>query len=53
MIKDPVIERIREVRRQISAEYDHDPKKLLTHYRQMEENYKDRILKEKKTTLSD
>ncbi len=47
MKKDPVIERIRAVRHQISAEYDHDPKKLLAHYRQMEKRYKDRMLKEK------
>jgi hypothetical protein len=47
MRKDPIIERIRAVRHQISAEYNHDPKKLLAHYRRMEKRYKGRMLKEK------
>ncbi len=49
MRKDPTIERIRAARHQISAEYNHDPKKLLAHYRQMEQEYKDRMLKDKVT----
>ena len=47
MKKDPTVERIREVRHQISAEFDHDPKKLMSHYRDMEKKYKGRILKDK------
>ena len=45
MKPDPVIERIRTVRREISKECDHDPKKLVEHYREMEKQFKDRILK--------
>lgn len=45
MKEDPTIERIRKVRHQISAECDHDPKKLLARYRQMEKRYEDRMLR--------
>jgi hypothetical protein len=45
MKPDPVIERIRKVRKEISREYNHDPKALAAHYRAMEERFKDRILK--------
>ena len=45
MKKDKTIERIRNIRHQISAEYNHNPKKLLAHYRQMEKRYKERMLK--------
>jgi hypothetical protein len=33
---DPAIHHIREVRHQISAEFGHDPKKLLDHYAELE-----------------
>jgi hypothetical protein len=45
MKPDPVIERIRAVRREISRGCNHDPKVLLDHYRVMEKRFKDRILK--------
>lgn len=45
MRNNPVIDRIRAVRREISGEYNHDPKALVAHYRAMEERFKDRILK--------
>ena len=45
MKSDPVIERIRAVRREISKECNHDPKVLVAHYRAMEKRFKDRILK--------
>lgn len=45
MKPDPVIERIRKVRREISKECKHDPKVLVAHYRAMEERFKGRILK--------
>ena len=45
MKPDPVIERIRAVRREISKDFNHDPKALVAHYREMEERFKDRILK--------
>ena len=45
MKPDPVIERIRKVRREISKECNHDPKVLAERYRKMEERFKDRLLK--------
>jgi len=45
MKPDPVIERIRTIRKEISQECNHDPKVLVAHYRVMEKQFKDRILK--------
>lgn len=36
-IDDPAIRHIRAIRHQISAEFDHDPKRLLAHYAELEE----------------
>jgi hypothetical protein len=36
METDPLIEEIREVRRKISAEFGHDPRRLVEHYRELE-----------------
>lgn len=36
MKEDPVIERIREVRRRISEKHDHDTTKLIKHYQELE-----------------
>lgn len=41
---DPVIDEIREVRRSISARFDHDPKRLVDYYIQLQDKYKDRLL---------
>lgn len=44
MIKDnPLIERIRKVRHQISKEYNHDPKRLVEHYIELEKRHKERF----------
>lgn len=45
MKPDPVIERIRAVRREISKKCGHDPKRLVAHYRAMEKQFADRMLK--------
>ena len=45
MKPDPVIERIRTVRREISKGCNHDPKMFVAHYRAMEKRFKNRILK--------
>ncbi len=37
MKPDPAIDKIREVRRKISAECGHDAQRLLAHYKEMEE----------------
>jgi hypothetical protein len=36
---DPTLDRIREVRCQISAKYDHDPDKLVAHYMELDKTY--------------
>lgn len=40
IIDDPVIDEIRRIRHEISAEFDHDPKKLYLYYKQLEEQLK-------------
>ena len=44
MKPDPTIDAIREVRHQISASVGHDPRKLVEHYRQLQEKHRDRIV---------
>lgn len=41
---DPVIDEIRETRRQISASVDHDPARLLAYYMQVQEKYRERLI---------
>jgi hypothetical protein len=41
---DPVIDEIREVRHRISERYDHDPARLIAHYMELQERYRDRLL---------
>ena len=41
---DPVIDEIREVRHQISARFNHDPERLVAHYMELQEQYKDRLI---------
>jgi hypothetical protein len=44
MQDDPAIAAVREVRHRISQQYGHDPKKLIEHYIQLQEQHKDRLL---------
>lgn len=37
------LEQVRAARRQISEQYDHDPKKLVEHYIALQQKYKDRL----------
>jgi hypothetical protein len=41
---DPVIDAIRKVRHQISASVGHDPRKLVEHYRRLQERHRDRVV---------
>ena len=41
---DPVIDEIREVRHRISARVDHDPRRLVAYYAELQEQYKDRLI---------
>ena len=42
---DPVIDEVREVRHRISERFGHDPAKLVAYYMELQEQYKDRLLK--------
>ena len=42
--KDPTIDRIRQARHEISREFDHDPRKLVDHYIELQQQYEDRLL---------
>jgi hypothetical protein len=45
MIKnDPTIEAVRDARRRISAAVGHDPRKLVEHYRRLQERHRDRLV---------
>jgi len=41
---DPVVDEIREIRRRISKEFGNDPDKLVAHYIQLQERYRDRLI---------
>lgn len=41
---DPGLEHIRQVRHEISAEHQHDPKQLVEHYEKLQKKYADRLL---------
>ncbi len=45
MKRDPAIEEIRATRQEISAEFGHDTRALLRHYREMEKEYADRMIR--------
>ncbi len=49
MKPDPVLERIRTVRGEISKKCNHNPQELVAHYQEMEEEFKGRILKQAST----
>jgi hypothetical protein len=41
---DEAIEEVRDIRRQISARFDHDPVKLVEHYIQLQKRHGDRLI---------
>jgi hypothetical protein len=45
MQEDQAIAEIREVRRRISEECDHDPRKLVTYYKELQLQHKERLLR--------
>ena len=42
------ISRVRESRHRISERFDHDPKRLVAYYIEMQQRYRDRIVDSKK-----
>ena len=45
MKADPTIDRIRKIRSQISAECNHDTRKLVEYYIKYQQKYKNRLIK--------
>ena len=41
---DQPIDEIRELRRRISARFDHDPARLVAYYVKLQEQYRDRLI---------
>ena len=52
MKKDPAIDTIRKVRRDISKRHGHDTRALIAHYRALETRYENRIVKEPGSAFS-
>jgi len=50
MKQDPTIERIRQIRHEISAECSHDPKKLVEYYMKYQQKFLGRVIREPKIT---
>ena len=42
---DPVIDEVREVRRRISARFEHDPARLVAYYAELQRQYGERLLR--------
>ncbi len=43
-LSDPVIDEVRAVRSRISAQFDHDPEKLVAHYMELQKRHADRLV---------
>jgi hypothetical protein len=41
---DDVVEEVRRIRREIWAEFDNDPAKVLAYYRELDKEYADRMI---------
>lgn len=50
---DPVIDEVREVRHRISARCGHDPDRLVAYYLQLQQQFRERLLKPATTTDPD
>ncbi len=44
MKDDPTIKAVRDARHRISESVDHDPRKLVEHYRQLQKRHQDRLM---------
>jgi hypothetical protein len=53
MEPDSPLQRVRKARMAISAECDHDPKKLVEYYMKLQERHKDRLVFGPKTPAVD
>jgi len=41
---DETVDRVRRVRHEISADFDHDPRRLVEHYMELQRRHADRLL---------
>jgi uridine kinase len=44
MIQDPAIDAVRRTRKAISAEFGHDPSRLVAHYQKLQERHTHRMI---------
>ena len=49
--KDPTIDHIREVRHQISAEFGHDPEKVVAYYANLEKEFAGHFAEQRQARL--
>jgi hypothetical protein len=47
-VSDPVIDEVRAVRSRISAQFDHDPMKLVEHYIELQKRHGERLIADTK-----
>ena len=47
---DPVIDEVRAARGRISAQFDHDPRRLVEHYLELQKRHNDRLLEGRRAT---
>jgi hypothetical protein len=50
---DYELERVREARMQISAEFNHDPELLVKHYMELQKRHKDRLVRPPKASAEE
>jgi hypothetical protein len=48
MKDDPTIQAVRDARHRISESVGHDPRKLVEHYRQLQERHRERFVSQQK-----
>lgn len=53
MKDDAVVERIRQARHEISAEHGHDTTKLVEHYKELQDQHKDRLYRSESAVVSE
>ena len=50
---DPTIDRIRQVRHEISERFGHDPDRLVRHYMELDKRFADRLLEDDEKQLQE
>jgi hypothetical protein len=42
--RDPVVDEIRAIRHRISAQFDHDPARIVAYYQEIQRQFQDRLI---------